>query len=124
LGHLKPDGTNHVVDFLGGRYGQVEDVPGEEWTSNGIAEQLGIDCPAISRYPSRSIEEDSAGNAMWHHVITIEPAFDLVENPLQGSPFVIRPYETAIGSVGPGVPRTILYAHDPPTARVRSVPGT
>jgi hypothetical protein len=66
---------------------------------------------------------DATGKAMWHHVISIEPAFDLVEGPVEGKPFVVRPYENEIGVGGPGVPREILMVRQPPAARVRPISG-
>lgn len=96
----------------------VEDVPGEEWTSDEVARQLGITLPGGFDLPLALDSVDTQGNALWHHVISIEPAFDLVEGPVEGEPFVLRPYENAIGAGGPGVPRTILLARQPPSARV------
>jgi hypothetical protein len=97
----------------------VEDVPGEEWTSDEVALQLGIDLPGGFDLPLTIDEVDASGAAMWHHVISIEPAFDLVEGPLEGRPFSVRPYENDIGFGGPGVPRTILLARPLPSALVR-----
>jgi hypothetical protein len=99
----------------------VEDVPGEEWTSDEVARELGISLPGGFDLPLEVDAVDAQGNALWHHVISIEPAFDLVEGPLEGEPFVVRPYENAIGPGGPGVPRTILLARQPPSARVGPV---
>lgn len=99
----------------------VEDVPGEEWTSDEIALQLGIELPGDFTLPLALDSVDATGKAMWHHVISIEPAFDLVEGPVEGKPFVVRPYENEIGAGGPGVPRTILMVREPPTARVRPI---
>lgn len=99
----------------------VEDVPGEEWTTDEIAAELGIQLPGGFDLPLAVDSVDAEGRALWHHVITIEPAFDLVEGPLEGEPFVIRPYENAIGAGGPGVPRTIQLVRGAPTARVAPV---
>jgi hypothetical protein len=101
----------------------VEDVPGEEWTTDRIAAQLGIAVPADLELPLALDAEDVSGNAVWHHVITIEPAFDEVEAPVQGRPFVVRPYENAIGAGGPGEPRVIGLARPAPLAGVRVVGG-
>jgi hypothetical protein len=101
----------------------VEDVPGEEWTTDRIAAQLGIAVPAGLELPLALDAEDVSGNAVWHHVITIEPAFDEVEAPVQGRPFVVRPYENAIGAGGPGEPRVIGLARPAPLAGVRVVGG-
>jgi hypothetical protein len=97
----------------------VEDVPGEEWTSTEIADQLGISLPAGLTVPLELDEVDDQGNAVWRHVITIEPARDLVEGPLEGRPFTIRPYENDIGAGGPGVPRTIRQVSAGPSGSVR-----
>ncbi len=97
----------------------VEDVPGEEWTTSGVAQQLGFALPEGLTTPLLVDTEDDAGNALWHHVITIEPAFDLSEQPLEGRPFISRPYENAIGADGPGVPRTIeLVPERLPSAKI------
>lgn len=96
----------------------VEDVPGEEWTSTEIADQLGISLPAGLTVPLELDEVDGEGNAVWRHVISIEPARDLVEGPLEGRPFTIRPYTNDIGPDGPGVPRTILRISSGPSGRV------
>jgi hypothetical protein len=101
----------------------VEDVPGEEWTTDRIASRIGIGMPAGLELPLALDEEDHAGNAAWHHVITIEPAFDEVEDPVQGRPFVVRPYENPIGAGGPGEPRVIELIRPAPMARVRVVGG-
>lgn len=99
----------------------VEDVPGEEWTSDEIAAQLGIELPGGFDLPLELDAVDAEGEALWHHVISIEPAFDLTEGPLEGEPFPLRPYENAIGAGGPGLPRTIELVRDPPGAEVRRV---
>jgi hypothetical protein len=96
----------------------VEDVPGEEWTSDEIAGELGIELPGGFSLPLALDSLDAQGNALWHHVISIEPAFDLVEGPLEGRPFPVRPYENPVGAGGPGVPRTIGLVRPAPTARV------
>lgn len=99
----------------------VEDVPGEEWTSDEIARQLGIALPGGFALPLAVDSVDAAGTALWHHVISIEPAFDLVEGPLEGEPFVLRPYENPIGAGGPGVPRTIELVRGAPSGRVAPI---
>lgn len=100
----------------------VEDVPGEEWTSTRVSDGLGLHLPAGLATPLLLDGEDAQGNALWHHVITIEPAFDLSEAPLQGRPFVARPYRNPIGAAGPGVPRRILlFADGLPTAQLIEV---
>jgi len=96
----------------------VEDVPGEEWTTDRIARQLAIDLPGQLSLPLALDEIDGSGSALWHHVITIEPAFDAVEGPLEARPFVLRPYRNPIGPGGPGQPRVILLQAAAPTAEV------
>lgn len=106
------------------RNGGVEDVPGEEWTTTRVADVLGFELPAGLATPLLLDQVDAGGEPVWHHVITIEPAFDLAEAPLEGRPFVARPYENAIGPDGPGVPRTILFREDRlPRARVAPAGG-
>lgn len=97
----------------------VEDVPGEEWTTDRVARQLGITMPDDVSLPLQLDALDSAGNPVWHHVITIEPAFDELEGPLEGRPFNLRPYQNAIGTGGPGEPRVIRLVNQGPTATVR-----
>jgi len=101
----------------------VEDVPGEEWTSSEIADQLGITLPGGFDLPLALDAVDGQENALWHHVITIEPAADLVEGPVEGVPFPLRVYENAIGPDGPGVPRTILRVSTGPSGRVAPAGG-
>lgn len=98
----------------------VEDVPGEEWTTARIAAQIGVTLPAGLVLPLALDAVDFQGRAIWHHVITIEPSFDEVEGPLEGRPFVIRPYENAIGPGGPGDPRTIVFTNVIPRATIRT----
>lgn len=111
----------------------VEDVPGEEWTTDRIAVQIGVSLPSGVSVPFDLDSEDPVTlEAEWTHVITIEPAFDEGEPMFQGHPFVIQPYRNPIGVGGegcreiqphacPGDPRTILYEEDPPTATMRRV---
>lgn len=99
----------------------VEDVPGEEWTTDRVARRLDITLPGGFDLPLALDSLDGEGEALWHHVISVEPAWQLAEGPLEGRPFVVRPYENAVGAGGPGVPRTIVLAHAPPTAEVRPV---
>ena len=101
----------------------VEDVPGEEWTSSEIADQLGITLPGGFDLPLELDAVDGQGNALWHHVITIEPAADLVEGPLEGEPFPLYIYENPIGPEGPGVPRTIVRISTGPSGRVAPAGG-
>lgn len=101
----------------------VEDVPGEEWTSDRIAGQLGVALPAGVTLPIQLDATDAEGAALWRHVITIEPAFDETEGPLEGNPFAVRPYANPIGAGGPGEPRVIRLIQSAPTATVVLVPN-
>jgi hypothetical protein len=113
----------------------VEDVPGEEWTTDDVATQIGVSLPAGVRVPFDLDAEDPVTlEAEWTHVITIEPAFDEGEPMFQGNPFIIQPYRNPIGVGGegcreiqphacPGDPRVIGYEEEPPTATVRLAVG-
>lgn len=90
----------------------VEDVPGEEWTSTEVSDRLGLTLPASLDVPLLIDGVDASGKALWHHVITVEPAFDIDEPLMSGRPFPVQPYENPVGSAGPGVPRTIELAAD------------
>jgi hypothetical protein len=98
----------------------VEDVPGEEWTSTRVAGQIGVSLPTGLTLPLALDAVDAQGRPAWHHVITIEPSFDEIEGPLEGRPFVVRPYENAIGPGGPGDPRTIQFTNVLPRAVIRA----
>jgi hypothetical protein len=98
----------------------VEDVPGEEWTTARVAAEIGITLPPALALPLALDAVDAQGNALWHHVITIEPAYDEADGPLEGRPFVVRPYENAIGPGGPGDPRTIEFNPALPRASIRN----
>jgi len=113
----------------------VEDVPGEEWTTDRVAVQLGISLPAGVTVPfDLDAEDPVTWEAEWSHVITIEPAFDEGEPMFQGSPFILRPYRNPIGVGGPGCreiqpiacpgdPRVIELVEGGPTATVVAVSG-
>ncbi|MDT8340028.1 MAG: anti-sigma factor [Longimicrobiales bacterium] len=101
----------------------VEDVPGEEWTTFEIADQLGIPLPGGLDLPLELDAVDDQGEALWHHVITVEPAAELVEGPAAGEPFPIRVYRNPIGSGGPGVPRTIVRVSEGPVGRIAPAGG-
>lgn len=105
-----------VQDF---RNGGVEDVPGEEWVTLEISDPLGIDLPGGLSVPLELDAVDPDGRALWHHVITVEPAWNLVEGPVEGEPFPFLVYENEIGPGGPGVPRPILPSGETPSGRVR-----
>ncbi|MEK9503555.1 hypothetical protein [Gaopeijia maritima] len=131
-GKFRPDETGLLTSrddtgtgpFAGAedfRNAGVEDVPGEEWTSDEIAAQLGIELPGGFDLPLEVDAVDGDGRALWHHVISIEPAADLVEGPLEGEPFPVRPYENPIGAGGPGLPRTIELVREAPSAEVRRI---
>lgn len=100
--------------------GGVEDVPGDEWTTMSVADHLGLSVPGGLPLPFILNAVDSVtGEAVWHHVITIEPAFDEDEQPLTDRPFVLRPYWNPVGAGGPGVPREILYQDNDPSGDVQ-----
>jgi hypothetical protein len=99
----------------------VEDVPGEEWTTDRVATQLGIGWPGGLDLPIALDGVDAGGQALWHHVITIEPAADERERPLEGRPFILRPYENSIGAGGPGEPRVITRVNPGPKGVVQRV---
>lgn len=133
-GKFRPDETGLLTSrddtgtgpFAGAedfRNAGVEDVPGEEWTSDDVAAGLGIAFPGEFELPLAIDALDAGGRALWHHVISIEPAADLTEGPLEGTPFPVRPYENPVGAGGPGLPRTIELVREPPSATVRRVGG-
>ncbi len=97
------------------RNGGIEDVPGEEWTVN----PLGLPFPEQLSLPLQLDSLDASDEAVWTHVITIEPAFDEDEPLRSEQPFLLQPYRNAIGAGGPGVPRKILFLDNMPTASVR-----
>ena len=106
------------VDYLNSG---VEDVPGEEWYIDTVAVQLGLEIPGGLPLPFDLDAVDPAtGEAVWHHVITIEPAFDQGEPLYTGLPFLLRPYGNPIGPGGPGDPRTIRRLDDPPRGVARA----
>jgi len=96
----------------------VEDVPGDEYTTAEVADQLGLHIPGDLEMPILLNEVDPAtGEAVWTHVITIEPAFDEDEPLYTNDPFVLRPYRNPIGEGGPGEPRVIQFVpENVPTA--------
>ncbi len=102
--------------------GGVEDVPGDEWTTTRVADHMGLTMPGGLALPLALDAVDAEGEAIWHHVITIEPAFDEDEPPLTDRPFPLRPYRNAIGAGGPGEPREIVYQGNDPTGEVHPVP--
>lgn len=99
----------------------VEDVPGEEWADARVADELGLELPGGLQTPLNLDSVDAVtGEALWHHVITIEPAFDEGEPMYAARPFIIRPYRNPIGLGGPGDPRLIELVEAPPFAQLRS----
>lgn len=99
-------------DYLNGG---VEDVPGDEWTAN----LFGLEVPGGLTLPLALDSVDAGtGEAVWHHVITVEPAFDEAEPLTAERPFVIRPYSNPIGAGRPGDARRIIYRGGEPTGRV------
>ena len=104
------------ADFVNGG---VESVPGDEWTTTEVAEQLGVSLPDGLTVPLRLNVVDESGEALWHHAITIEPAFDEDEALTTERPFLLCPYRNTIGLGGPEMPRRILYQNHDPTGEVR-----
>ena len=91
----------------------VEDVPGDEYTTDEIAEQLGFQLPGGLEAPLMlNAVDPGSGRAVWTHVITVEPAFEEDEPLYSNQPFVIRPYRNSIGAGGPELPRLIEYFPD------------
>lgn len=101
------------MDF---RNGGVEDVPGDEWTTNTFDMPVpgGLELPL-----ELDTVDPASGEAVWTHVITIEPAFDELEPLLSEEPFILRPYRNPIGEGRPGDPRRILYQANEPSGVVR-----
>lgn len=103
----------------------VEDVPGEEWVSDDVAELLGFELPGDLPLPlDLDAVDPVTGKAAWHHVITIEPAFDEGEPMYEARPFFIRPYGNPVGQGGPGDPRLINYVGGEPIGHVGLVGGS
>lgn len=93
----------------------VEEVPGDEWTTANPDYAL----PAGFQLPLDLNEVDGAGEAIWHHRITIEPAFDQSEPLRSERPFFMRPYGNPIGEGDAHVPRFIQYFGTEPWGRLR-----
>jgi hypothetical protein len=103
--------------------GGVEDVPGGEWTTTRVSNQLGLSVPGGLTLPLALDAVDSTtSEAVWYHVISIEPIADEDEPMLTDRPFLLRPYRNPIGAGGPGVPRLIVYQHNDPYGDARVVP--
>ena len=100
------------LDF---RNSGVEEVPGDEWTTANLEFQL----PASFQLPLDLNAVDGSGDALWHHAITVEPAFDASEPLRSERPFMIRPYGNPIGAGDAHVPRFIQYHGTEPWGRVR-----
>lgn len=103
------------VDYVNGG---IEDVPGDEWTTN----LFGLDLPGGLSVPLDLDAVDAAGGARWHHVITAEPVFEENEPLLSERP-LIPLYRNPIGAGGPGVPRFIRPIEALPSGRVRADAG-
>jgi hypothetical protein len=103
----------------------VEDVPGDEWTTAEVAEQLGFSLPEGVAVPLLvNAVDPETGEAVWTHVITIEPAFDEDEPLYTGTPFFMRPYRNPVGAGGPGEPRVIQFVPgDVPAGVARPADG-
>lgn len=99
------------------RNGGIEDVPGEEWTVN----KFDLPVPGGLELPFQLDAVDTSGQAVWTHVITIEPSFNEDEPLLSEEPFLLQPYRNPIGAGGAGVPRKILFQNNLPTGTVRVV---
>jgi hypothetical protein len=99
------------LDF---RNGGVEEVPGDEWTTPNPDYSL----PAPFE-PPLDLNEMDDGVAVWHHAITIEPAFDESEPLRTETPFVLRPYGNPIGEGDAHVPRFIQFRGNEPRALIR-----
>ena len=104
------------ADFVNGG---VESVPGDEWTTTEVAERFGVSLPGGFAVPLRLNAVDQAGDPLWHHAITIEPAFDEDEALTHERPFLLRPYANMIGLGGPEMPRRIIHQDNEPTGEVR-----
>lgn len=85
--------------------GGIEDVPGDEWTTN----IFNLPTPCGLPLPLQLDAVDSTGHAIWYHAITIEPAFQESEALETEKPFILRPYRNPVGAGGPGDPRVILF---------------
>lgn len=99
--------------------GGVEDVPGSEFTTRRVADALGVELPGNFALPLALDSVDASGEALWHHVITIEPAGDEGEPLMSDRPFLLQPYRNAIGAGGPGLPREIVYQANDPSGDLR-----
>lgn len=98
------------VDYVNGG---IEDVPGDEWTTNLFELAL----PGGLSLPFALDAVDDAGEALWTHVITVEPAFDETEPLGTERPFVAV-YANPIGAGGPQVPRRIVPLEGLPVGRI------
>lgn len=105
-------------DYLNGG---VEDVPGDEWTTSKVADQLGVRLPGDLDLPlAVDAVAPETGEAVWTHVMTIEPAFDEGEPLYADRPFILRPYRNPIGEGRPGDGRVIkFYEAELPRAEAR-----
>jgi len=97
-------------DFVNGG---IEDIPGEEWTTDEVAGLLGLSLPPGLSLPfDLDAVSPATGDPVWTHVITIEPASDEGETLLTERPFLLRPYFNPIGEGRPGDPRVIQHDTD------------
>jgi hypothetical protein len=102
----------------------VEDVPGDEWSTDRVASQLGYQLPGGLTAPLDLDEVDPVtGDAIWHHVITIEPRFDEGEPMYVGQPFMLRPYRNPVGEGTPADPRIIELQETGPRGEARRISG-
>ncbi len=66
-------------------------------------------------------DDATIGDSDWMHVISVEPAFDQGELPLEAVPFQLKPFGNPFGDGGPTDPRTIEMLAPFPTGTVTLV---
>jgi len=102
------------TDYVGNPLAIQHNFPGDDWVENpyGFPVPCGLELPFdMNGNSTRGIKSP------WTHVITIEPAFDLLTEspevdpaaPLTARPFLIRPYRDAFGEGPADEPRLIQY---------------
>lgn len=104
-------------DYLNGG---VEDVPGGEWNTTRVADVLGFTMPGGLELPlALDAVDPVTGDAVWTHVITIEPSWDEGENLNLRRPFFLQPYRNPVGEGRPGDPRLIEFKGGMPSGEAR-----
>lgn len=103
------------VDYVNGG---IEDVPGDEWTTN----LFDLELPGGLTVPLDLDEVRPDGTPVWHHVITAEPAFEELEPLLSERP-LLPLYRNSIGAGGPGEPRFIQPLATIAAGRIRADTG-